>query len=137
MKAAWLAYSILSLFCWGLWGFFTKLATNEIRPYTALVYQLAGSTAVYVIGLLALRIKLEANPRGIAFAVLSGLVGTLGFFFFMSAMSRYKASVVVTLTALYPLITVLLSFAVLREAITLKQAAGIFFALLAVIFFSM
>jgi transporter family protein len=48
--------------------------------------------------------------------------------------SKGKASVVITMTALYPLVTILLSFFFLRETITIKQGIGILFALLAMLF---
>ena len=48
-------------------------------------------------------------------------------------MSRGKASVVITMTALYPLVTILLSFIFLRETIAIKQGIGIMLALLAML----
>ncbi len=133
---SWLVYSIVALCLWGVWGFFTKLATNYMDSETALVYQYAGSFLACLAGFVILRIRLEAHAKGISYALLAGLSGTIGFFFFMAAISKYKASVVVTLTALYPLVTVLLSVFILKESITLKKALGIVLALIAMVLFS-
>ena len=59
--------------------------------------------------------------------------GSLGALFFLHAVSKQKASIVVTATALYPLITIILACLILKEPITLKQGIGIIFALIAMI----
>jgi transporter family protein len=67
-------------------------------------------------------------------ALIAGLLGSIGGLCFVHSVSRGKASVVITMTALYPLVTIILSFFFLRETITLKQGIGIVFALLAMLF---
>lgn len=133
----WLYYSILSLLFWGLWGFFSKLATNYISPVSVLFYGVLGAAVSGITGLLVMGFRPEGQPLGISYALISSIVGTAGAFFYYFALSRYKASVVITLTALYPMVTIVLSFIILKEGITLKQGIGILFALLAVVFFSL
>lgn len=62
---------------------------------------------------------------------MAGISGGAGVVFFYFAMREGKASVVVTLTALYPLVTIVLSYLILKEHITLKQTIGIFLAIIA------
>jgi transporter family protein len=45
-----------------------------------------------------------------------------------------KISIVIMLTALYPIVTLLLSFIFLQEAISIKQSLGVLLAVLAIIF---
>jgi transporter family protein len=73
------------------------------------------------------------HPKGIIFAVLGGLTGTLGVLFFIIALGKGKVSVIVPLTALYPIITITLGFLILKESITLTQGVGVIFALIAVL----
>jgi len=87
-------------------------------------------------GIAVMRYRPEAEPAGILYALLSAIAGTAGIFFYYMAVSRYKLSVVIAITALYPLVAILLSFLLLKEGINLKQGLGIIFALLAVILFS-
>jgi len=47
--------------------------------------------------------------------------------------SKGKASVVIPFTALYPLITIILSFTILKETITAQQGMGIVLALISMI----
>lgn len=76
------------------------------------------------------------NPKGILFSILAGLLGGTGVIFFYFAMKSGKSALVVTLTALYPLITLFLSYFFLKEQATIKQLLGIFFALIAIVFLS-
>ena len=135
---AWLILALAALALWGVWGIFPKLATNYLSPTSVMVYEGIGHMAV-VIGVLAyLGFRPEVQAKGITFAILAGVVGTLGSLLFLFALSRGgKAGVVVPLTALYPLVTIALALLILREPITWKQGFGLVFALVALILFSL
>ncbi|MFN7181107.1 MAG: EamA family transporter [Planctomycetota bacterium] len=129
--------SLIAFLIWGLWGFFPKLATKYIDPKSALIYSILGSCIIGFIILLQGGFKIATNLKGIIFSVLTGIAGASGAIFFLKAISKGKASVVVTITALYPLVTILLSFTLLKESLTLKELLGIVFALVAMIFFAL
>jgi transporter family protein len=130
----WLIFAFLSLLLYGLWGFFPKLATDQgIEPRSILVYETLGTAAVALILLTVIGFKPDFNGKGFSFALLAGTAGAIGSLFFLLALSKGKASVVVTMTALYPLIVIILSFLVLKEPLTLKQGIGIIFALIAMV----
>ncbi|HLC71605.1 MAG TPA: EamA family transporter [Candidatus Nanoarchaeia archaeon] len=129
----WFVFAILALIMWGLWGFFPKLSTNYINPKSALVYEVLGSVIVGVIIFFLVGFKPEVHPKGIIFALLTGIAATLGTLFFLYAVSRGKASTTVVITALYPLITIMLALLILHEPISLKQGIGMLLALAAII----
>ena len=133
----WLLFALLALALWGVWGIFPKLATNYLSPTSVMVYEGIGHIVVVVAVLAYLGFRPEVHPKGITFAILAGLVGTLGSLVFLFALSRGKASVVVPLTAMYPVVTIGLSLWLLHEPLTLKQGAGIVLALLAILMFSL
>lgn len=135
-KAGWLIFSLLTLLLWGGWGFFSKIATNYVSPSSVYLYGSIGALLVTIFAVAFLGIRFEADTRGIVYGLLAGILGGLGVIFFYFAMKTGKASVVVTLTALYPLVTLLLSYFILREAITLKQIIGILFAIFAIVLLS-
>ena len=83
--------------------------------------------------LFILKFRPETNPKGAFFAGITGVFGLLGALAFFYALSKGKASVVVTITALYPLAVILLSYFFLNETITLKQVGGMGCALVAMI----
>lgn len=132
----WFIAALTALLMWGLWGFFAKLATNHINSKSVLVFTTLGSLLVTLLVLGTLNFRPEMEARGIAFATLSGLAGTVATVSFLYAITKGRTSVVVTMSALYPLVTILLTFFILKEQITLRQGLGIVFALIAMVLFS-
>ncbi len=128
----WFAFSLLALLFWGLWAFFPRFAVNYISPRSLTVYQTMGILLVTACIFLVGPWKVETHPMGVFIGILSGVCGIIGSFFYNLAMQKGKASVVLSLTALYPLVALILVFLVFREAITIKQGLGIAFALAAV-----
>ena len=131
---SWFLWTMMALVTFGLWGFFPKLAVNYINPGSALIYQVIGGLLVGIIGLSLMGFRPQTHPLGIFFALLTGITGVLGTFFYYAAASRGQISIVVSLTALYPLITIVLAAVFLHEIITLRQVTGLLFAVAAIIF---
>lgn len=103
---SWFIHAIIAFFLFGLWGFFPKLATNYIHPKSALAHEVLGGIVIAILILYLLKFRPEFQSRGVLFATLAGTAGTLGVLFFLFAVSQGKTSIVVTLTALYPLVTI-------------------------------
>jgi bacterial/archaeal transporter family protein len=127
----WYLYTALTVVTWGLWGVFSKLASNYSRPKQSLLFQTAGVLAFAVIVLCMERFRFEWSLPGFSWAALGGFFAFIGFLTFFAALDQGKASTVVTLSALYPLVTILLSIAFLHERLTTRQGIGIVFALIA------
>lgn len=132
----WLPAALISLFSFGLWGFFTKLAIIYIDSKSALIFQTAGVLIIGLIALASLDFKPSTDIRGLSFGLLTGLAYGVGCLFYFIAADKGKITTVVTLTALYPIITIILSFFLLREGIQTKQYIGIIFALMAIFLMS-
>jgi len=120
----WLLPAFLAVFFWGFWGFFPKLAVRYIDPRSALVFQSIGAILLGVVVLVAMRFQVQWQPAGVLFATLTGFAGFAGSLFFLIAVSRVKISIVVALTALYPVLSITLAILLLRESISLKQFFG-------------
>lgn len=129
----WFVYSILTFFLWGLWGVFTKLAVASSKPRHMLVFQAAGVLAFVLAVQAANRFTLDWSARGFVFSFLGGLFAFVGFYTFFLALepADAKASTVVTLSALYPAVTILVSLVFLGERLNLRQSLGIALALIA------
>jgi bacterial/archaeal transporter family protein len=128
----WLPATLLALFSFGLWGLFTKLAIVHIDSKSALVFQTVGVLVVGIITLGLLHFKPATDMKGLSFGLLTGLAYGVGCLFYFIAADKGKMITVVTMTALYPLVTILLSYLLLHEGITMKQCVGIAFALLSI-----
>lgn len=132
----WFAAAILSLIIYGFWGFFPKIAVTYINPQSALIFEVAGALIVGLGALFYSGFHPQTHPKGMLFAILTGVAGMIGTLFYFAAVSKGKISIVVSMTALYPLITIILAAIFLREPITIKQLFGVVFALIAIFLFA-
>lgn len=130
---SWIPWSLLALLSWGFWGLFPKLATNYISPRSAILYESLGAALAGLVALLSIGAPREANSRGILFGVLTGLCAFTGAWFYVNAVSKGKLSLIVTVTAMYPVITVIFARLVLGESITVRHGIGMLFAFVAIV----
>lgn len=134
--SAWLPAALLSLFSFGLWGFFTKLAVHHIDSKSALIYQTIGVILIGLVTLSTINFKPATDAKGLSYSVLTGITYGIGCLCYFIAASKGKIITIVTLTSLYPLITILLGYLLLKESVSLKQCFGIMLAFVAIILMS-
>lgn len=132
----WLSSSLFALFSFGLWGLFTKLSVIHIDSKSALIYQTIGVVIVSLLTLGMMSFKPATDIKGLGYAILTGVAYAVGCWFYFIAASKGKIITVVTLTALYPLVTILLAYFLLKEAVSIKQCVGIALAFVAIILLS-
>ncbi len=135
----WLAFSLLTILCWGAWGAVSKVASDGVDANTNQIF--------FTLGLLPLMAVLARSPKlrggtqrgsGIAWAFVTGILGGTGNIAFFRALAvGGKASIVVPVTALFPLVTVVLAVVFLRERLGTVQKAGLVVALAAIYLLSM
>lgn len=133
IASSWLLPALLCLVAWGFARFFPKAATNHIDPKSAFVYEILGEVLVALVILSSIAFRPAFNAKGFSFALTAGVLGGLGVYFFLVAAQRGNVSQLVGLTALYPVITVLLGVFLLNEPLSLKQIVGVGLAVAAVI----
>ncbi len=125
----WIHFSLLAIVLWGTVGLLQKLGTNRISAPSLLVWVTVG----YVV-LLPLFMR-EPNlwamsKRGVFIGTLAGVLNGMGAWFLFASLEKgAKASVAVPLTALYPLVTVVLATVFLAETLTGLQWVGVLLAL--------
>ena len=132
----WLLPASMTMICWGIWGFIPKITTRYINPLSASVFEGLGSAIFALIILFTLSFKPEIHPKGVSLAFITGLLGMLGALFYLFAMPKGKVSVIATLVALNPVITIAMAYFFLKEPITLKEGAGMVFAFIAIVLFT-
>lgn len=128
----WMLPTIGSLILWGLWSFIPKLTTRYLEPSSAIVYEVLGGVLLVAIASLVFQPRLEVHPIGTALAISTGMLGFLGAFFFLTAVSKGPVTLVATISALYPLISVVLAVFLLHETLTLQQSIGVFLAIVSI-----
>lgn len=132
----WQFYATVTLLVWGLWGYLPKPALKTLDPRSALVYQGLGGVLVGLAVFGSRGFRLHAEPGGLLAAVVTGICGLGGSYFFLLALERGKASVIVPFTSLYPLVTLVLSVLLLGERPSPIHLVGIAFAVAAVVLLS-
>lgn len=129
----WILPTFGALALWGFWGFIPKLTTDYLNPRSAVVYEVVGGLLLAFIVLASSKFQLEFHPTGSAFAVITGMLGLLGAFCFLLAVSKGPVTLVATVSALYPVVSVLLAILILHESLTFRQGVGLAMAVLAMI----
>jgi transporter family protein len=132
----WLLPSLFTLIMWGVFGFLPKVSIRYINPISAVVFETAGVMLVGTLLLFFLGFRPDLHPKGVGLAVATGICGTLGALGYLLAVSRGKVSVVVMMTALYPIVTIGLACLFLRESLSLREGIGMVLACLAIVLFA-
>lgn len=138
MMPAWLVYTLITVVFWGVWGFESKILVDRTSPYTGQVLFTAGLVVPVIFVLMSpKRFAGSRRKLGFFFAFLTGLLGGLGNVLFFVALSKGRASVIVPLTSLSPLVTVLVGVLVLKENMRWFQYIGLTLALVAIYLLSL
>jgi len=132
----WFFFTLAAMFLWGVWGFFSKMATQFLRDMDAVIYHSMASAVIVLVAAFVMRFQPSGKPIGILYALLSGTSAALAIFFFFAAITRGRSAVVVSMTALYPLVTLALSALFLHETFTIKQLLGVGLAIGAILLLS-
>ena len=132
----WLYSSIIALICWGIWGVLAKLASRYMEWSQVFVISSIASLIATVAVFVFFKPQIDVSSPGFNYSLLAGAAGSLAVVAFFAALGTGKASIVVPLTALYPVITIILSYLILSERISPTRGVGILLALAAIIFLS-
>lgn len=117
----------------GFLGFLPRLATQHMAPPSIILYEVLAGMSVALVCLYLTGFRPEIHPKGILYSSLTGVAGLLGRRFYIMAVARGKVSVIVTMTALYPIITIILTATFLKEPIPLPQGCGMVLAVLSIL----
>ncbi len=135
---AWLVFSAIALILWGASGVTQKLSTNRISSERSFLWFAWAMVAISAVVLALVPIQWKLSRMTIAYAIAGGALNGLGALTSFRALeSGGKASVVISLISLYPLVTIVLAVLLIHEHMTLTQAAGAILAIVAAILLSL
>jgi bacterial/archaeal transporter family protein len=138
LKAKWFWYSMLCVVCWGMWALFAKLGSSGIPATTMEFLFPFGCLPVVLVLLATRRFRLERSLRGTVYGTVMGALGGLGgLALFAAYRTGGNTAVITTVSAMYPMITVVLALVILRERLTRVQWLGLAFAVAAFVIFSL
>jgi transporter family protein len=135
---AWLWFAAIALVFWGITGVTQKLATNRISSELSFIWFAYAMIAISAVLVAFVPIHWHLRPLILWAAVAGGTLNGLGALTSFTALeSGGKASVVISLISLYPLVTVAIAVTFLHERLTIAQAAGVAIAIVAAILLSL
>ncbi len=118
----------LTTLFWGVAAIFDKLALGKTSPFAGMmVRQFILTGILFMVGFGSGRLGnlMTLDGRTVLFFGLSGICGgAAGLWTYYHALRLGGASLVVPITATYPLITVLLSWLILQESLTVPRVVG-------------
>ncbi len=122
----------IAIFGWGVGSVFYKVANDNLHPIMVSCIVTLLYLVLLPLSFFFTKVNVHVNLNGLMSALVGGFcmcVGSLAYFY---ALKRGGAGEITTVTALYPALTLVLSFFFLREEITLRKAIGIGLALVSV-----
>jgi transporter family protein len=121
----WMVYASVAIVLWGVNGLFMKLGTNRVSARSMVIWVTAGF--VVLLPFMWISTSLGGLSAKVIFVgLIAGAVNGLGNWAVFACLEKgAKASVAIPLTALYPLCTVALATAFLKERPTGLQWLGI------------
>jgi transporter family protein len=135
---AWLFFALIALVFFGISGITQKLSTNRISSELSFVWFAYAMAAISLVMLLTVPMHWHVRPLIFWLAVGGGTLNGLGALTSFTALeSGGKASIVISLISLYPLMTVGFAIIFLHERLTITQLAGVVLAIVAAILLSL
>jgi uncharacterized membrane protein len=126
----WMYFSLIAVVLWGAVGLLQKLGTNRVSADSLLVWLMMGYLLLLPWFISELDLAQLAG-RDIWVGIMAGLTNGLGAWFLFVALEKgAKASIAVPLTALNPLVTILLAMLFLSEQLTTIQSIGVILAIM-------
>lgn len=132
VSRVWLWYAIATTVLWGFWGAFTGLSAQRGFPET-LVYCVWALTMIppALFALARSGWKFERDPRSVFYGLVIGFLGAGGQMILFYAVTKGPPYLIFPVISLSPVVTIALSYLLIRERTTWIGVIGIVLALIA------
>ena len=129
-RNGWLGFALLTMITWGVWGAFTGLPTEHGFPDT-LVYVVWSLTMIppALIALKRVGWKVKFDGRSVFLGLSAGVLGAVGQMVLFAAVKNGPTYLIFPIISLSPVLTIAMSFALLRERTGRLGMLGIALAL--------
>ena len=124
MVPLWLLLASVDMMSWGVGQVLVKRATDRLGAVTMVLFVTLVDGVLYLAVFLVAAQPLAATLQTYVYATLTSVVGIAGYILYFEALLRGNVSVVATITAGSPIITILGAIAFLRETPTVAEAVG-------------
>lgn len=132
-------YVVTVLFGWGISVFFDKLAANSLGSKGTYLYLLSFMPSLVILLFFYFwGYKMVGySQTGVLWLIISTICNLVALGAYFLLFTKTEASWASAMTAVYPVITIILAAIFFRESMTITRLAGIILAMLAVVFLSL
>jgi transporter family protein len=129
----WIVYAIISMLFAGLASVIAKFGMKDLSSDTALAVRTAVVFSIVIANAFLFRNAFtelqQSSPKNLIFLAISGITTSLSWIFYYRAMKEGQVSYVASIDKASIVVTLLLSFIILKEPISAKLLAGAAFIL--------
>ncbi|MEZ0225669.1 MAG: EamA family transporter [Alphaproteobacteria bacterium] len=134
----WLLPALAAMLVWGLWAFLPKIALQSMQPHSVIFYEAFGSLCVSLpVLIFHLKGKLQKDAQALAIISLSSALTVTAIMCYFYALKHGPVAVVVTMTAMYPVISLVLARIFYKERINKVQMVAVAMAMLSIVLLAM
>ena len=130
-KRPWLFHAALTVVCWGVWGALIEIPEKAGFPETLGYCVWALTMIIPGVIVLLKEGRLDTTHSTVTYGMIIGLLGAAGQLLLFAALKSGPAYMVFPIISLSPLLTILLSWVLLKERTTPRAWTGIIMAVIA------
>jgi transporter family protein len=122
-----LVYAVGAMIAWGFWGFLPRLAVSRLDFSTAQIWNWLGGMLIVLPSAMVFGAKFGANHPSYYYAILAGICGSVGGLMYNKSLSICggHGATVIAVSALYPVVSIALTFIFMKEKLNIGQILGI------------
>jgi len=128
----WFLLGILAIILFGIGSFLGKFASNTDISPRVYFFEAIGTLTVFTTFFLLRKSEILNGFAVNYYAIGMGLCWGIGTILFIFALENSRISIISTLTALYPAVTIILAYIFLAERLETKEIVGVLLAMAAI-----
>jgi len=128
----WFLLGVLAVVLFGVGSFLGKLASNTDISPRVYFFEVIGTITVFTTFFLLKKSEILNGFSINYYAIGMGLCWGIGTVLFIFALENSKISLITTLTALYPAVTIILAYIFLAERLEIRELVGVVLAIAAI-----
>jgi len=128
----WFVLGVLAVVLFGIGSFLGKLASNTDISPRVYFFEAIGTITVFTTFFLLKKSEILNGFSINYYAIGMGLCWGIGTVLFIFALENSKISLITTLTALYPAVTIILAYIFLAERLETRELIGVVLAIAAI-----
>lgn len=125
----WLLPALAALVVWGFWAFLPKLALQTLPPHNVIFYESLGNFIITLPILFYLKFNIKTDRKTVKMVATMSVLTVCAILSYFTALAQGPVAVIATMTAMYPIICLILARVILKERVNTLQKVAILMAL--------